>query len=118
MHTRSHHRRRVGGAHAHGTGLAQFLCHEGVLVRDEMGKSWRSGRAGHSLVLHAVFQCVRYAIERSVRLAAGTSLIRGCRFLEEVRVEFDDGIEGWSSEVVRVDSEEVFGDDLDACDCS
>jgi len=38
--------------------------------------------------------------------------------MEEVRVEFDDGVETWSSEIVRVDTEEVFGGELDACDCS
>jgi hypothetical protein len=118
MHARSHHRRRIGAAHANGASLAKFLRHERVLVRNEIGKSRRTGRAGHSLVLHAVFQCVRDAIQRSDSLAAGTSLIRGCSFSEKLRVELDDGVETWSLEIVRVNAEEVFGYELDAGDCS
>lgn len=48
----------------------------------------------------------------------GSSLVRGFGFSEDFWVHFDDGVEAWAAEVVRVDAKKVFGYQIDTRDCS
>jgi len=48
----------------------------------------------------------------------GSSLVRGFGFSEDFWIQFDDGVETWATGVVGVDTKEVFGYQVDACECS
>jgi hypothetical protein len=48
----------------------------------------------------------------------GSSLIRGFGFSEDFRIQFDDGVETWTTEVVCVDAEEVLCYQINARDGS
>lgn len=113
VHSTSHHGRCIRSTYADCAALTQLSIDEGVLVGDEVFEGRRSRCASHALVLERVLGCVGNAIQWAQEITCVTAGIARCCFVEGIRIEDWNGVQTWTSAIVREDTKKVLGEQLD-----